>query len=142
MKRNIKKIFAILMVLVVSLSGLSWVSLEIRASDTTIKYSGVDGDLSWSIDSTGLLLVEGSGDYDDTPDWLTYKTSIKKAKIIVDNITSMYKFFYDCSYLGSVDFSESDTSKVTDMSYMFYKCKALNVLDLNKRRYKKERRNN
>lgn len=131
MKRNVKKMLAIIMALVVSLSGLSGVSLNVMADDTTIKYSGVDGDLSWSIDSTGLLLVEGSGDYVDTPDWLTYKTSIKKAKIIVDNITSMYKFFYDCSYLGSVDFSESNTSKVTDMSYMFYKCKALNVLDLN-----------
>lgn len=131
MKRNVKKMLAIIMALVVSLSGLSGVSLNVMADDTTIKYSGVDGDLSWSIDSTGLLLVEGSGDYVDTPDWLTYKTSIKKAKIIVDNITSMYKFFYDCSYLGSVDFSESDTSKVTDMSYMFYKCTALYVLDLN-----------
>ena len=131
MKRSIKKIFAILMALVVSLSGLSWVSLETRASDTTIKYSGVDGDLSWSIDTAGHLLVEGSGDYtDSSPAWLSYRSMIYSAKIAVDNTTNLSRYFQGCDSLQTVDLTEVDSSKVTNMSEMFAECMSLTSVKL------------
>ncbi len=52
-------------------------------------YSGIDGDLEWTIDSAGFLTVKGEGDFDGTPDWLAYNEEIKYAKVNVQEITSM-----------------------------------------------------
>ena len=38
--------------------------------------------------------------------------------------------FYNCSYLGVLNLSNFDTSKVRDMSYMFYHCSHLDTLNL------------
>ena len=46
-----------------------------------------------------------------------------KFKIVFNNnITSLYKFFQDCSNLYSIDLSNFESKNVTDLSYMFNKC--------------------
>lgn len=93
------------------------------------KYSGKDGDLTWSIDSNGLLTVTGSGDYEGKytynnwkmPEWLTYRSDIKTAKVQVTRVKSFRYFFWSCKSLTKVDFAETDTSQVTDMSHVVWK---------------------
>ena len=49
-----------------------------------------------------------------------------KFKIIFeDTITNMQKFFENCSYIKSLDFSDFDTSKVTNMEKVFNECHKL-----------------
>ena len=48
----------------------------------------------------------------------------------VSKVTNMYRLFYDCSSLTSLDLSNWDTSSVTDMGYLFYKCSSLTSIDL------------
>jgi len=48
------------------------------------------------------------------------------------NVTTMYRMFYRCSGLTSLDVSSFNTSKVTNMSDMFNSCQALTSLDLTK----------
>ena len=45
-------------------------------------------------------------------------------------ITDMYRMFFGCTNLLSLDLSEFDTSKVTDMGEMFSGCTALESIDL------------
>ena len=46
-----------------------------------------------------------------------------KFKIVFKkSITSLYKFFQDCSSLYSIDLSNFESKNVTDLSYMFNKC--------------------
>ncbi len=115
---------------------------EVSAEKATIKYNGTDGDLTWSIDSVGILKVSGSGDYEGSyievtecasatmPNWIQYREAIKKAKINVSGIKNMAYFFCGCKNLTDVDMSESDTSMVTHMNRMFGRCEALESLDL------------
>ena len=46
------------------------------------------------------------------------------------NVTNMFRMFYDCESLTSLDLSSFNTSNVTDMSYMFSWCSSLTSLDL------------
>ena len=48
-----------------------------------------------------------------------------------DNVTNMYRMFYRCTSLTSLDLSGFKTDNVTDMSWMFYDCASLINLDLN-----------
>ena len=43
-------------------------------------------------------------------------------------IKSMYRFFYKCEYLISVDFSDFDTSELTNMNEMFFYCTNLKTI--------------
>jgi len=107
---------------------------EILPEKSTIEYSGTDGDLEWSIDSDGYLMVTGKGDFKDSPDWLNYRSYIKSAYVNVQEITSMKRFFNSCTNLTEIYFDEVDTSNVTDMSEMFsecYKLSGLNLRDFN-----------
>ena len=57
--------------------------------------------------------------------------SIKKIKgLDTSNVTNMYKMFYYCSSLTSLDLSNFNTSNVTNMGYMFSDCSSLTSLDL------------
>ena len=50
--------------------------------------------------------------------------------IDTSNMTSMYRMFYNCSNLTSLDISHFNTSNVTNMNYMFNACKGFTSLDL------------
>ena len=143
-----------LLVVTLVLAGILWmtgfdsvdsgvVPKEVEAA--TIVHSGKDGALNWSIDDTGLLLVEGEGDYVgknyDTangnsyvaPEWLEYKNEIETAVVKVKHITSLRKMFYGCEKLSwhRMNLDELDTTDVTDMSQMFCGCKKISYLNLN-----------
>lgn len=107
--------------------------------------SGESGGLTWSIDSEGNFKLEGEGDceikkttnvlsygtfYAYSTPWSSQKEKIKTAQISVKEITSLAGLFYDCINLVSVDFMDSDFSKVTDTSFMFKECLNLQKLDL------------
>ena len=47
-----------------------------------------------------------------------------------EKVTDMYRMFYKCSSLTSLDVTHFNTANVTDMSYMFYKCSSLTSLDV------------
>ena len=99
-----------------------------------IVYSGKDGALVWSIDKDGLLTVTGNGDRDlnnTKPQWCTYSTSIKEAKLNISDITNLSYMFDSCSNLTVLDLSNFDTSNVTYMNNMFDGCNNLIALDLN-----------
>ena len=49
-----------------------------------------------------------------------------------ENVTNMYRMFYECNKLSSLDLSKFNTEKVTDMSRMFSGCQNLSSLDLSK----------
>ncbi len=101
----------------------------VDSESARVLYSGVDGDLTWSIDSDGLLTISGEGDY-STTEWLEYADEIISATVIVSEITNTSYMFRGCSNLVNLDLSELDTSNVTDMSSMFSSCSSLVNLDL------------
>ena len=47
-----------------------------------------------------------------------------------DQITDMYKIFYNCSKLQNINFGSLNTEFVTDLGYAFYNCDSLETLDL------------
>lgn len=124
-----KRMVAFLLALLLGFGGISLDAFTAEAA--TVQYSGTDGNLSWSIDSDGHLLVEGSGDYTGSqPAWCSYRTNIVSAKISVSDATNLSMYFYECTNLKTIDFSGLDTSKVTDMSNMFRMCRGLTSLNL------------
>ena len=52
------------------------------------------------------------------------------AYLNTSNMTDMYKMFYNCANLTSLNLQHFDTSNVTTMESMFIQCKALTSLDL------------
>ena len=48
------------------------------------------------------------------------------------NVTNMYRMFYECNKLSSLDLSNFNTANVTNMEEMFYSCQNLSSLDLSK----------
>ena len=109
------------------------VSQETSGGEAEILYSGMSGDLEWTIDENGLLTITGEmdpycGRYSG---WLEYRDSIITAKVsVVGTEDLMNKMFWGCEKLGKVDFTGSDTSTVTDISCMFYDCYNLKSVDL------------
>jgi len=104
------------------------------ASDTVIYTSG---DLEWSIDVDGLLVINGIGNYDTStsnnippcPPWCNYE--FKTAVVTVKEITSTRNMFHFSDTLENVDLSGLDTSNVTDMGGMFSSCtESLTSLDV------------
>ena len=92
--------------------------------------SGTEGNLSWSIDSEGVLRITETGDYSYRPDWCNYTAKIKKAEVNITGITSTYMMFYGCSNLESIEFIQFDTSEVENMDCMFYGCNSLKYVDV------------
>lgn len=124
--------------------------LPLKTSAATIKHSGKSGDIDWSIDSDGTLLLSGDGCFEEadtvsfskdkdgneiilhalkTP-WLDYQNEIKSAKVSVKNATSFAGILSDCENLQSVDFTGSDTSKVVNFDCMLY-CTAVSDIKSN-----------
>ncbi|WOF98357.1 BspA family leucine-rich repeat surface protein [Segatella copri] len=59
-------------------------------------------------------------------------TSLDVTHFNTANVTDMRFMFYKCSSLTSLDVTHFNTAKVTNMRYMFYNCKALTSLDVTK----------
>ena len=57
-------------------------------------------------------------------------TSLDVTHFNTANVTDMRFMFYYCSSLTSLDVTHFNTAKVTNMRYMFYNCKALTSLDV------------
>lgn len=108
------------------------VTTEATTEDTNIVEPTVSGDLTWSIDSEGLLSITGEGDYsyDIDPDWAANANDIKTAVVDVTGITTTARMFANCYSLTSVDLTNLDTSKVTNMTGMFYGCMNLTSIDM------------
>lgn len=111
--------------------------------DSKIVHSGKDGDISWSINASGCLKLEGNGDWKGLadsfiiagdeeariPKWLDYSDDIIMAQINVTGMTNCKYMFDGCSNLIKLEANNWDTSKVTDMGYMFRYCEKLQSLD-------------
>ena len=63
---------------------------------------------------------------------LTLETIKGLEYLNTEKVTDMYRMFYKCSSLTSLDVTHFNTAKVTNMRYMFYNCKALTSLDVTK----------
>lgn len=87
--------------------------------------SGTCGDnLAWTLDSDGLLSIEGSGEmyYYDTYPWDSYKSAITSVSI-GNGVTSIGRWAFDgCSSLTSVEIPNSVTSIGNNA---FYECSGL-----------------
>ncbi len=128
MRKLIKRIFVALLIIVILLNYVP--TQKTKAADIA---SGVDGKLTWSIDSEGCLRISGSGDWtEDYGYWISYADEIKTAIIDIKNITNTSSMFYDCTNLTKIDMSNLDTSNVTNMSKMFSGCYSLTSLDVSK----------
>ncbi|MCH5248911.1 MAG: BspA family leucine-rich repeat surface protein [Lachnospiraceae bacterium] len=116
--------------------------IEAKASSGYIA-KGKSGNITWSIDNNGKLLVEGTGDFEeedyDEDDfynefarapWYGYCTRIKFAEVNVTGMTDASWMFYNLESLTRIDLSGFDTSKITDMSHMFDECTGLTSIDV------------
>ncbi len=92
-------------------------------------HSGVDGDLTWSIDENGVLRITGVGDYENG-DWKEYSSDITSAVVDVSGLTSTWSMFGGCGELKTIEFINFDTKNVIDMSNMFDDCEQLQALDV------------
>lgn len=114
--------------------------------ENSILYSGIDGDLEWSIDENGVLRISGVGDYEDDGneddicdgengqyegDWREYSDYITSAVVNVSGITSTRRMFYRCWRLESIDVTNLDTKNVTNMKEMFGLCNVLSSINVN-----------
>ncbi|MBR5577559.1 MAG: Ig-like domain-containing protein, partial [Lachnospiraceae bacterium] len=104
-------------------------SLEL-ASDKEDIAGGTYADVTWRIDSDGVLTVTGEGDYENQPPWITYSESILAANVTLSQVTNLKDMFYGCSNLETIDLSGLSTSNVTDMTRMFGGCNQLRTLDV------------
>lgn len=97
--------------------------------------SGTDGNITWVIDASGKLTVNGTGDLsgnhaDGNFAWKPYCEQITSAEINVTGMTDASFLFYGCENMTSVNMGGFSTSNVTDMSSMFYGCTGLQNIDV------------
>ncbi len=125
MKNQFKRIFSVLLVVIMLVPMISATGLTVTAES----YSGKCGDnLTWSLDtSTGVLSIDGTGhmyDYSHVSyiPWYSYRTNIKSV-VIGDSVISIAGYaFYNCTSLASVTIGDSVSSIG---GYAFYYCTSL-----------------
>lgn len=111
--------------------------LPISAEDDIA--SGYYGDINWSIDANGKLVVKGTGEfkekgafnYNYVP-WYSCREEIKSAEINITDITDTSFMFWGCRNLTYVNLSDLDIAQVTRMRSMFQGCTSLETLDLSR----------
>ncbi|MBD5395675.1 MAG: BspA family leucine-rich repeat surface protein [Lachnospiraceae bacterium] len=96
--------------------------------------SGSYGDITWVIDASGKLTVNGTGEIllDDpyvTQPWYDKRSYIKSAEINVTGSTSAAGLFEYCSNLEYVDLKNFETDNITNMRFMFNGCKNLTNIE-------------
>ena len=87
--------------------------------------------------ATNTLYIQGNGgvsaNYDSSYLFYIFSklTEIENLNLFdTSQVTNMYRMFYECNSLTSLDVSEFDTSKVTNMNGMFLRCSSLTELDV------------
>lgn len=93
-----------------------------QESNEVVK-SGTYKETKWTTYENGLLEVTGTGDMypaGETPEWISYSSEIKSARIQVTGATNLSSLFSKCYCLETVDLSKLDTANVTDMGEMFF----------------------
>ena len=93
--------------------------------------SGTCGTCSWTIDNNGKLTI-GAGtlkkiDYQEHPNWYSYRSSIKSVYVNsgVKTNTSCFALFQDCTNLVSADISNLNASNCKKFCYTFDGCSKL-----------------
>ena len=93
--------------------------------------SGTCGTCSWTIDNNGKLTI-GAGtlkkiDYQEHPNWYSYRSSIKSVYVNsgVKTNTSCFALFQDCSNLVSADLTNLNASNAKHFEYIFDGCSSL-----------------
>ncbi len=134
MRKLMKILISVSLVICMVLTLIPAETERVKA-ENEILYEGKSGNLNWSIDRMGTLLITGEGNYaadtqGNAPEWCKYREEIKSARVIVDKIESTHGMFYRCSNLTSLDLSGLNTENVTDMAFMFSSCRQLKSLDL------------
>ena len=106
---------------------------EMQSESSTIIASGSRGEnqeITWTLDTDGLLYVYGTGDNIDLS-YLAYYTNradlIKSAKIQISGSFYLTGMFYDCSSLEEVDFMNSNY-KALSLYNIFYNCLNLKTI--------------
>lgn len=103
----------------------------VSQNDVEILHSGTWNGITWSLDSNGKLMLDGSleehGSISNTPWWI-YSDSIVSAEIRGSGWKSAHRLLLGCSNLVQIDMSNWDASGVTDMSNIFYGCDSLTTI--------------
>lgn len=127
-----KRILCVLLALTMLLSACSPSSGRKPAPSDEVLATGKCGDnVTWTLDSNGLLTVSGTGamaNYStEAPPWYLNRDKIKSV-VIEDGVTSVGEVaFYDCGNLTSVTISDS----VTRISRgAFRECVSLAVVNI------------
>ena len=115
-KRLLSFVLAVLMI--ASLLPATALAADIVDSGTC----GAEGDgsnLTWTLDSKGVLTISGSGDMHDygfsraprVAPWYGYGSSLVKSAVIAEGVTSIGEYaFHYCEFLTSVTIPDSVTS--------------------------------
>lgn len=135
-KKYAYKIYLILTIFVLQISYFANV-FEVLAESNIA--SGKYQNINWVIDSSGKLIITGTGEYYNEniygceyAPWIKYGYYIKSADVnITSGITSLSNMFRDCYNMTEVIFEQDfDTSQVVETDMMFYNCKNLISIDL------------
>ncbi|MBD5528072.1 MAG: BspA family leucine-rich repeat surface protein [Lachnospiraceae bacterium] len=113
-----------------------------NAEDQIMTYAGGDiasgtnesGSITWVIDASGKLTVNGTGDLSGHASynfaWRPYSSQITSAEINVTGMTDASSLFSGCNNMTSIDMRDFDTSNVVNMGEMFEGCGSLTSLDI------------
>ena len=160
--KKILTLFAVLLclcagVLSAEKLGIDSFSFAPKAEAATIVASGecgADGDnVTWTLDSDGLLTISGTGDmYDYTWEYIPpWEMTLVRSAVVSDGVTSIGDYaFYDCSSLTGIaipdsvtsigEWAFSDCSSLTSITipdsvtnigdYAFYGCSSLTSITI------------
>ena len=109
--------------------------------DSPIADWTVSGSCQWGIDANGCLTIKprngnNSGQLaqwtSEGAPWRDYSSKILKVRVegVVKAPDSLWKMFYSCNNLTSVDLSGFDCSEITNTAYMFKGCSSLESLNI------------
>lgn len=132
----IKKIAVCMMLCAIVITALP--QIPVQAAKTI--GSGISGNISWKVDSNGVLTLKGKGEayknynYNGQAcyEWIRYKQDIKKVVVNISGMKDATALFSDLSSAKSIDLKNFDTSKVTNLTDMFRRCESLTKLDLSR----------
>lgn len=109
---------------------------ETLEEEASIIVSGTSENVSWTLDSTGFLLVTINGEYGNEKQ-LIKETNLYEHRKEVKSIKVKGNASGNCGFLlanfdtvTQIDLSELDTTNVTDMHYMFSYCESLEKINL------------